>query len=148
MAQKSARSGKSANFKFDRKASRPTPINLDERKPQAKAEGVSISLKYYRQETECFSDWSPGDLKKFSSVIAKIKQMTGDELRTQSRLCSPHKNLPKRKRFSRPSDVSQDLSMFEIRVDQHNAARIHGIFAGSVFHLVWLDRQHEVYPDK
>lgn len=109
-------------------------------------EGVSISLKYYRADTECFSEWSPSDLKKFSGTIAKIKQMSAHTLRFRSQLCSPHRGEPDAERFARPEGLSRDLSMFEIRVDRSNAARIHGVFIGSVFHLVWLDRRHEVFP--
>jgi hypothetical protein len=41
--------------------------------------------------------------------------------------------------------VSKDLPLFEIRVAQCAAARIHGVFIGSVFHLFWLDREHALF---
>ena len=33
---------------------------------------VSISLKYYRRACECFGEWQPRELKKFSAIIEKI----------------------------------------------------------------------------
>lgn len=148
MARKSAKAGKSNNFQIGRVGSNPKVLDLRQRDTASPYDGVSISLKYYRAETECFSEWSPDDLRKFSGTIAKIKQMSANDLRFGSRLCSPHRGEPKAIRFARPAGLSPDLSMFEIRVDQGNAARIHGVFIGSVFHLVWLDRHHEVFPER
>ncbi len=148
MARRSARAGKSSNFQLARPSSNGKAVDLQRRDTSSSNDGVSISLKFYRSETECFSEWRPDDLKKFSGTIAKIKQMSVNDLRFASRLCSPHRGDPKAERFARPAGLSPDLSMFEIRVDRGNAARIHGVFIGSVFHLVWLDRYHEVFPQR
>lgn len=148
MARKSARAGKNSNYQIGRHSTNAGAVNLQQREAAPGIDGVSISLKYYRSETECFSEWSPDDLKKFSGTIAKLKQMSVNDLRFVSRLCSPHRGSPKADRFARPDGLSPDLSMFEIRVDRSNAARVHGVFIGSVFHLVWLDRYHEVFPQR
>ena len=146
MAKKSAKAGSKSTFLLDGAEPPITPLSLEQSDMASEEQGVSVSLKYYRQETECFSEWSPGDLKKFSATIAKIKNLSATSLRNHS-LCGRHKRTPKSKRFSRPDELSAELPFFELRVDQHNAARIHGVFIGSIFHLVWLDRHHEVYPE-
>lgn len=109
-------------------------------------ETVSVSLKYYRPETECFSSWSHSELKKFSATLEKMRNMTARNLQNHLSLCSQHKTERSKGRYVRPKEMSNDLRMYEIRVDQHNKARIHGVFQGSVFHLVWLDRAHMVFP--
>jgi hypothetical protein len=39
-----------------------------------------------------------------------------------------------------------DLTFFELRVTQQ--ARVHGFRVKSAFFLVWLDREHRIYPMK
>ena len=147
MARKSAKPGREA-FKIKAEDEpKPTPIDLEKNKLGSDDEGVSVSLKYYRQETECFSDWHTDELKKFSGLIKKIKQLSAGKLKGYKPLCEPHKYAPAEARFSRPEQLSEDLSFFELKVDSSNAARVHGVFVGSVFFLVWLDRLHAVYPD-
>ena len=146
MGKKSGNNGRKI-FKIKDVEAKVTPIDLEKQKLSSEEEGVSISLKYFRQETECFSDWQPDELKKFSAIINKIKQLPSSKLKGYKPLCEPHKNAPAEQRFSRPSQLSEDLSFFEIKVDSSNAARVHGVFVGSVFFLVWLDRLHAVYPE-
>lgn len=148
MGQKSGKRGKRDDFKIKEDAPKLTPIDLEKEKISSETEGVSISLKYYREETECFSEWQPGELKKFSAMIAKVGQFTAMKLRGYKPLCEPHKYQPAESRFSRPAKLSEDLSFFELKVDHSNKARVHGVFVGSIFFLVWLDRLHAVYPEK
>lgn len=147
MAKKSGRNGRTKGFKIKEEAPKTTPIDLEKSNLESKTEGVSISLKYYRKETECFSDWQAGELKKFSATVAKIAQIEADRLKGYKPLCEPHKHEPAAARFSRPEKLSEDLNFFEIKVDPSNAARVHGVFVGSVFFLVWLDREHAVFPE-
>lgn len=122
----------------------PIPV-LNRKKTGSDNPGVSLSLAHFRSQTECLSTWSKGDLKKLVGAMEKMRTMDVAELRA-SRLCSPHGSRPLAKRFVMPLGVGNDHRMHEIRVDQSNAARIHGIFDGDVFYLVWLDRKHEVFP--
>lgn len=110
-------------------------------------ENVSVSLKHFRRETECFSEWAPKDLKEFGRTVEKLRGYTVTILMGRKRLCERVRNLPKKSRFTRPADVSRDLPIYEIKVDVGNSARIHGFFDGSIFHLLWLDRNHELCKD-
>jgi hypothetical protein len=148
MAKKSGKAGKSSGFQIKEAEPKLTPLDLEKNKLGSEFEGVSISLKYYREETECFSDWQSGELKKFSAAIKKLGQLDASTLKGHKPLCEPHKYDPAEQRFSRPAKLSEDLKFFEIKIDASNKARIHGVFVGSVFFLVWLDRLHAVYPEK
>lgn len=108
--------------------------------------GVSISLRYYRRQAECFSKWGASDLKKFGSLIEKLRGYDAKTL-TGSKLCCQHKGAPAEARFALPDDLSPDLAVHELRVDQANKARIHGVLWGETFYLVWLDRNHAVFPE-
>lgn len=107
---------------------------------------MSISLRYFQNQCECFSVWQPKELSRFSDAINKIRGYTPEMLKGKKNLCEPHKGEPRRARFSRPDDLAEDLRFFEIKVDQSNKLRIHGPFVGDVFFLVWLDREHECFP--
>jgi hypothetical protein len=107
---------------------------------------VSISLRYYQSSCECFSDWEKAELKKFTNTIKKISGYSSDLLQKTLSLCDRHKGEPRAERFSRPEDISHDVSFHEIKVDPSNKLRIHGFFDGPVFFLVWLDRKHACFP--
>ena len=122
----------------------PIPL-MHRRKAGADTCGVSFSLAHYRAETECLSTWSKGDLKKLVDTVEKMRAMDVEQLRASS-LCSPHRPRNLADRFVLPSEIGKDYRMHEIRVDKSNLARIHGVFDGNVFYLVWLDRKHKVFP--
>lgn|GEM_PF-2135195 len=146
MARKSTRPGPKGGLRFGEVETGTTPLDIEQMKMASEREGVSLSLKYYRPETECFSAWSHADLKRFTSTVAKMRSMSVGMLRNHLALCERHRHKPKFDRFSRPDGLSKELTMFEIRVDGNNLARMHGVFIGSVFHLVWLDHKHQVFP--
>jgi len=148
MAKKSEKHGKSRGFKIKEDEPKLTPLDFEKDKLASDKEGVSISLKYYREETECFSEWQSGEMKKFSATIKKVSGLSASTLKGHKPLCVPHKYDPAESRFTRPDKLSEDLSFFELKVDPSNKARVHGVFVGSVFFLVWLDRLHAVYPEK
>ena len=106
---------------------------------------VSVSLKYYMSSCECFSAWQSRDLKKFSGTIEKISGYAVDLLHRTKSLCDSHKGPSKARRFRRPEAISDDIMFWELKVDPSNKARVHGFFVGSVFFLVWLDRNHECF---
>jgi hypothetical protein len=105
--------------------------------------GVSISLKYYNKNCECFSKWKKDELKGISSLIGKISQLEANKLRSGTRYCSAHKGPSKRERFQRPDWLSEDIVLYELEVT--DKARMHGFFVDSVFFLLWLDREHECF---
>lgn len=113
--------------------------------PHLGAGSVSVSLRYYHRKCECFSSWKASELKSFSSVIEKIRGYNAKMLCAKKNLCEMHKGKPSRDRFSRPKEISEDQSFWEIKVDQSNKLRVHGFFVGDVFFLVWLDRRHDCF---
>lgn len=147
MAAKSGKRGKGSDFKIKAEPPKATPIDMEKDKLASAEEPVSVSLKYYRKETECFSDWQPGELKKFSAMLEKVAQLPARTLQGYKPLCEPHRREPAEARFVRPQRLSEDLSFFELKVDPSNKARVHGVFVGSIFFLVWLDRLHAAYPE-
>jgi hypothetical protein len=109
-----------------------------------------VSLKYFRPEHQCFSVWQSEELRAFSSFCRKLTVTSWAEIYKSGG--SPgdktgfgytvHKNvsvLPENL-----ESISPDLTWFELRVT--GEARAHGFRATNAFFLVFLDRQHEIYP--
>jgi len=144
MARKLGKSGIADEFQIEGPARGDDSVSLEDL-PGVQA-GVSISLRYYRRQTECFSKWKSSDLKKFGALVDKLRGHNANTL-TGSKLCSMHKGPPAQDRFALPESLSPDLTLHELRVDQSNKARIHGVLWGETFFLVWLDRNHAVFPE-
>lgn len=129
---------------------RPSTVNISANalEKYLDNEHVSINLRFFQKSCECFSKWQSHELKKFSAAIEKIRGYNPDMLRSNASLCEIHKGAPASKRFSLPNDISPDQALHEIKVDPSNKLRIHGFFSGSVFFMIWLDREHACFPAK
>lgn len=104
-------------------------------------DSVSVSLKYYSDNAECFSQWQQRELKAFSRIIEKLRGLKWSQVQAcQGATCHKHHPSKRVSGFSRPKSVSEDLQFYNIHVD--SKARIHGFQINSVFYLVWLDRNH------
>jgi len=108
---------------------------------------VSVSLKYFHRNYQCFSKWQVQELKAFSSFIEKLRNAdwgrvvsTGGSPGNKTGLgYTKHKCSTARKKFL--WDISSDIEFCELRVNQR--ARIHGFHIDSVFYLCWLDKDHK-----
>ncbi|MGK9199024.1 hypothetical protein [Sinorhizobium meliloti] len=110
-----------------------------------------VNMKYYTSSFECFSTWSPEDMKSFSNFIDKLRQMkwsdiykTGGKLGHKTGLgytLIDRKKLPNNDMLEK---VSEDITFFELRVDK--AKRVHGFRCLDAFYLVYLDRDHRICP--
>lgn len=111
-----------------------------------------VYLKYYDHQYECFSDWEKNELKQFSQFVDKLRQTTwvniyksGGKSGSKTGFgYTVHKDtsvLPNQKIIEH---LSQDITFFELRVK--DKIRVHGFRSKSAFCLIWLDREHQVYP--
>lgn len=50
--------------------------------------------------------------------------------------------------FVRMKSEHKAAEAYQFCVDDHNFGRVHGIFVGDVFFVVWLDHNHKLYPGK
>ena len=109
-----------------------------------KLQVISIDLKYYHSKSECFSDWQKDELKKFSRFLNKVQGMTWTQICADGGLSYCNHKGPASRGFTRPSGLSLDVNLCELRVD--GKARVHGFQDSSSFYLIWLDRGHAVFP--
>ena len=112
-----------------------------------------VALKYYETRHQCFSEWDCSELRAFSSFVEKLKGVTWEMIwrsggkpgKKDSFGFTKHKdrnNLPNNGNALK--NISPDIDAFELRVT--GKARVHGFRMKSAFFLVWLDKDHEIYP--
>lgn len=105
---------------------------------------LSVSLKYWHSGSQCISAWQAKELEGYRKAIDKIQSLTATKLKIEGGLnLKPHKGKPA-PGFARPKSLSPEIKLCEVRAT--GKARLHGVIIGSVFHLVWLDRNHDVFP--
>lgn len=110
-----------------------------------------VSLRYFDPSFQCLSEWTSDELRAFSGMIESLRGMTWDDIyRTGGKLGNKtgvgytvHKDASRLPNSRRLEKLSPDLTFFELRVT--GRARVHGFRTKSVFFLVWLDRNHDVY---
>jgi hypothetical protein len=122
---------------------------------QARKELVTLSLRFFEIKSEKFCPTLVEDnyLGAFVGRLKAVCGMTLDEVRIhnkQALRCHPivwnttsepggFQNLP--------PDVD-DSEPFQMQISSYKHGRIHGFFIGSLFHLVWIDPKHLLYPEK
>lgn len=106
---------------------------------------VSVSLKYWHSGSQCLSDWQRGELLKLRKLVDKVQGLTPSQVKNDAGLKWKAHKGPAARGFARPSALSKDIDLCELRVD--SKARVHGALFDGTFYLVWLDRSHEVFPD-
>jgi hypothetical protein len=115
-------------------------------------EPPNVNLKYYDPDFECFSEWTSDELKSFSEFTQKLKRLTWQQIyKSGGRLgdktglgYTPHKTRAYLPKHPELDSLSPDITFFELRITQK--ARVHGFRVKSTFFLVWLDRNHQIYP--
>lgn len=117
-----------------------------------KSDNAYVNLKYYRHEHQCFSAWTADELRAFSAFCRKMTQVLWSDI-YKSAGSGGHKTglgyTVHKKSTVLPNtpdinSISPDLTWFELRVTEE--ARVHGFRCKGAFFLVFLDRQHQVYP--
>ena len=120
--------------------------------PEDGRERPYVSLKYYWPDYQCLSSWDADKLKAFSAFCRKISQSKWAEIyRTGGAVghktgmgYTVHKDpdvLPDNPELK---VLSPDLTWFELRVD--GECRVHGFRVKDAFFLVFLDKDHAIYP--
>lgn len=127
-------------------------LGLAKEKGKSNPETAFVALKYFQPQHQCLSEWDKEELGALSNFVANLSQMPWtDIIRTGGKPgnkvgvgYTPHKNRDSLPKCAVLDKISEDISFFELRVT--NKARVHGFRCKSTFFLVWLDRNHQIYP--
>ena len=115
-----------------------------------------VVLKYFQEGWECFSDWTPIELKAFSNFLNILSNQTwemvyksGGKGQNKGSLGYTQYNIAQMKAGKDilegiRSKLSPDINFFELRVT--DKLRVPGFQSQAAFFLVMLDREHKVFP--
>lgn len=118
-------------------------LSIDEDDPKP-----YIVLKYYHPGYQCFSTWNKDNLKAFSALIEKMRTVHWSLLVGKHalgfKINKYDDKLPKGDVQCLKDILSPDITFSELKVTEK--ARIHGFKIGAAFYLVWLDKNHDIFP--
>lgn len=110
-----------------------------------------VVLKYFQAAFQCFSEWTRDELRAFSEFNRKVSSLTWPQIYSSGGKGGGKSGLGYTAHdgtalppLTLASTLSEDISWCEMRVTQK--ARVHGFRAGQGFFLVFLDRNHDVFP--
>lgn len=88
------------------------------------------------------SDWQSGEIAELMETFRRMEQLNWHEIHKHRGL--NYKQVDPRT-FSKdlPEFISPDLSIYEVKVTKR--ARLFGYRLKNIFHIIWFDRNHEVY---
>ncbi|HAP7630975.1 hypothetical protein [Enterococcus faecium] len=119
-------------------------------KQNADQEHPCLNLKYYDFNFECFSELSQEDLKSFTALNRKFRDLTWLQIKQQSGKTNksglaptkiPRNKLPKSPILDA---ISEDIEILELRLSKK--ARVFGFRSAATFFLIFLDSQHRICP--
>ncbi|MCX5441348.1 hypothetical protein OHB53_08640 [Streptomyces sp. NBC_00056] len=97
-----------------------------------------------------FSEMEPTVLCEVLRKLADCESMTVQELRSTRRLFKEY-DLPGglcKEALDRLTDMRRDDMTSIQRLEFTGLQRLYGFLDGNVFHVVWWDAHHEVYPSR
>ncbi|PBC71593.1 hypothetical protein BX265_5024 [Streptomyces sp. TLI_235] len=98
----------------------------------------------------CFDGATPGEVCELLRKLKDFESMTIAELRQTWRTFKEYE-LPGglcKDALDRLTEIGRDDMTKIQRLELTGLQRLYGFLDGHVFHIVWWDRQHEVYPSK
>ena len=109
-------------------------------------EDIVISFKYTCEKNFLLKDWNkPDDLKDLNSCLKTISQINWIQFLTHKGL---NAKVIRGENFTKelPSNISNDETIFEVRVSNSSSKRLFGYRNKNIFYIIWFDLKHEALP--
>ncbi len=117
-------------------------------------QGISFSFKYYQDSNSKFS-CSEKEVIYWLTLLDRLKalsSLTAQELlvnRSSTLRCHPIKwEDTSESGFSLPNEEQLVDTPYQFSLSSNEHGRVHGFFIDEIFYIVWLDRDHLLYPTK
>lgn len=127
----------------------PNPTLFVDAKGSTDNENPSFRFKYVDKSRWCLSDWQSKELDDLIQALKKIENYTWEQIRRQGSKTKGGSVGTGYKIINNPpplpADISEDVTFSEMRVCQRK--RIFGFRSGSIYYIVWFDRDHSVCPE-
>lgn len=104
---------------------------------------IVISFKYTCDNHCLLENWKKEDLKKLSSGLKRLSQLTWNELPSYAGF--HYKHIPQTSlNKPLPTNISKDENIFEIRIDNNSPRRIFAFRSQQAFNIIWFDLNHSI----
>ncbi|WP_422134967.1 hypothetical protein [Endozoicomonas sp. ALD040] len=114
---------------------------------------VSFSFKHLDLNNNKFSITGK-NARYFHKVLERLKNLSellpGEILQNRTSALRAHpiewKQTSEREGFATLNEQLQGQRPYQFQISANEHGRIHGFFIDSVFHVVWFDPDHKLYP--
>ena len=116
---------------------------------------INFSFRYIDADHEKFR-FAAEDSAYFCKVLDRLKalsSLTANEFMAgRSAALKSHpidwRHTSEPEGFTHLNEQFQSYTPYQFAVSRNEHGRVHGFFIGNVFHVVWLDPHHRLYPGK
>lgn len=121
--------------------------------PQSPKNTLSFSFQYIDPAHAKF-DFAGQNAGYFCKVLERLKDissLTSLEFTTNRNAalkshCIEWQTTSEPDGFAHLNEQFQSYTPYQFAISRNEHGRIHGFFIGNVFHVVWLDPDHKLYP--
>lgn len=114
---------------------------------------ISFSFQYIDPGHSKFG-FSAQDSTYFCKILERLKDLSAFTLTefttnrgsTLKSHCIDWKRTSEPDGFTHLNEQFQGYTPYQFAISRNEYGRVHGFFIGSVFHIVWLDPDHQLYP--
>lgn len=114
---------------------------------------ISFSFRYIDANNKKFSFTSQG-ADYFSKVLDRLKSLSHltvkEFITDRSAALKSHpidwRHTSEPEGFTNLNEQFNSYTPYQFAVSRNEHGRVHGFFIGNVFHVVWLDPHHQLYP--
>lgn len=132
----------------------PPPLQPENKPKSTDHEIANVSFRYWESSHECISNWQASESKELFEALERMCaqnwttiKASGGRLGAKTGLgCTLIEHVAKRKKGKWPQNLDADADIYEMRVCKKK--RIFGTRDGATFFLIWLDKNHALYPFK
>ena len=114
---------------------------------------ISFSFQYIDTSHSKFgfSDQNPAYFCKILERLRDLSAFTHTEFTTNRGAalkshCIDWKHTSEPDGFTHLNEQFQSYTPYQFAISRNEYGRVHGFFIGSIFHIVWLDPDHQLYP--
>ncbi|EJT9437657.1 hypothetical protein N3873_004175 [Escherichia coli] len=116
---------------------------------------INFSFRYIDAGHEKFS-FAAQDSAYFCKVLERLKDLStlterefiADRGATLKSHSIDWRETSEPEGFTHLNEQFQSYTPYQFAVSRNEHGRVHGFFIGNVFHIVWLDPHHRLYPGR
>lgn len=111
----------------------------------------AFSFYHFDSDSECPSTWNSDEMKSLFTSLKLASSMTWQQVRStggQARNAQGIAYKPvslKQAARKLPGNLAEDIDLSEMRISDR--ARIFGVRNEATYYIVWLDKDHQVFPE-